>query len=417
MSKAFTLSNMTCAITTVSITSIAGAAGLDRTSQPSAQFSENGTQAYISAFHVTPKISGVEEDGKIIDSVSKDYTVYSYGAKTDVNDTVSVGVYYEQPFGSDVYFEGENTFVDYSDKNNIKSSEAIVRSDNFTGLVNVKLGDNFQVYGGPVLQKLEGSLQVHGNPPKTPKEAKESKLGVLNSYELDIIKNTEYGYMVGAAYSKPEIGLKAAITYRSAIDHDMTYAESMPLVKTPALQPLNLKDSQTAKAGLELPQSVNIDFQTGLNRTTLLTARARWVPWSKFAIVPPLLNENGKFLSKVVKNKVIDQAPVLAYSDDSYQIELGVAKRLSPQLAVSGNIGWDSGAGNPVSPLGPIEGYYSVGVGAKYNITPNWAISGGAKYLMLGDAEGQLSASKTNVGKFEGNNAYVVGLKLSYQAK
>lgn len=48
--------------------------------------------------------------------------------------------------------------------------------------------------------------------------------------------------MVGAAYVKPEIGLKAAITYRSEIEHDANYAESMPFINgvntqlLPALQ-------------------------------------------------------------------------------------------------------------------------------------------------------------------------------------
>ena len=36
---------------------------------------------------------------------------------------------------------------------------------------------------------------------------------------------------------------------------------------------------------------------------------------------------------------------------------------------------------------------------------------------MLGDADGQLAATGTKLGRFEDNSAYVVGLKLSYEAK
>ena len=72
--------------------------------------------------------------------------------------------------------------------------------------------------------------------------------------------------MVGAAYVKPEIGLKAAITYRSEIEHDANYAESMPFIN--ALPPaLGLKATQTRESELTTPQSINIDFQTGLNKT------------------------------------------------------------------------------------------------------------------------------------------------------
>ena len=405
MLKVFTPSRLTCAIAALSLTSLAGAAGLDRSGQPSDEFSNSGTLAYVSAYHISPDISGVEADGKVIKSVAGDYEGYGYGVKTDINDTFSVGVFYDQPFGADVYFEGDNSLVDYSNRNNIKPSEARVSSDNFTGLLGVNLGENnnFKIYGGPVLQKLEGTLSVHGDP---------GVISALDNYDLRIAKNTDYGYMVGAAYLKPEIGLKAAITYRSAIEHDINYSESMPLVAA-----YGLPTTQTKVAPLELPQSVNIDFQTGLNPTTLLTAKARWVPWGDFAIVPPLLDSNVKTLIKATKGIDIDSAPVLAYTDDSYMLELGLGKRLTPALAVSGSIGWDSGAGNPVSPLGPTEGFYSVGLGAKYNVTPNWAVSAGAKYLMLGDAKGQLSATKRNLGTFEDNDAYLVGVKLSYQDK
>ena len=140
------------------------------------------------------------------------------------------------------------------------------------------------------------------------------------------------------------------------------------------------------------------------------------MPWSDFKITPPLLNENGIALN-ALRGKTVDQVNLLEYGDDSYMLEVGLGKRLTPKLAVSGSVGWDSGAGNPVSPLGPTEGYYSVGVGAKYNVTPEWAVSAGAKYLMLGDAEGLLASSGTKIGKFEDNDAYIFGMRLSYASK
>lgn len=38
--------------------------------------------------------------------------------------------------------------------------------------------------------------------------------------------DTAYGWMAGVAYSKPEIALKAALTYRSEIKHDTRMALS-----------------------------------------------------------------------------------------------------------------------------------------------------------------------------------------------
>lgn len=61
-----------------------------------------------------------------------------------------------------------------------------------------------------------------------------------------------------------------------------------------------------------------------------------------------------------------------------------------------------------------IEGYYSAGLGAKYNVTENWAVSAGGKYLWFGDAKGQLP-TKQIVGDFQDNDGYIFGVKLSYQ--
>ena len=409
----FNLSKLTCALAALSLTTMAGAAGLDRSGQPSADFSSSGTIAYANAYQISPDVSGVEDSGEKIGDLTQKYEGYGYGVKTDINDKFSVGLFYDQPFGAAVRFQGDNSLTNLNAADdNLKRTSADVSTDNFTGLLGVNLGakNNFKIYGGPVLQKLEAEVKINSKNPK---------LASINGYDLNIAKNDAYGYMVGAAYVKPEIALKAAITYRSEIEHDANYAESMPFINgvntqlPPALQ---LNATQTRESELTTPQSVNIDFQTGLNATTLLTAKARWAPWSDFKITPPLLNENGIALN-ALQGKKVDRVNLLQYSDDSYMLEVGLGKRLTPKLAVSGSVGWDSGAGNPVSPLGPTEGFYSVGLGAKYNLTPEWAVSAGAKYLMIGDAEGLLASSGTKVGKFEDNDAYVVGMKLSYAAK
>ncbi|WP_218690044.1 OmpP1/FadL family transporter [Psychrobacter sp. BF1] len=414
MSKYFTLSQLTCALATLSLASIASASGLDRSGQPSEDFSSSGTIAYASAYHISPDVTGVGVDGKNISDFAEEYEGYGYGVKTDINDKFSVGVFYDQPFGAAVRFEGDNILTSTNTDGSINSTTADVSTDNFTGLLSVNLGakNNFKVYGGPVLQKIKADVKLNGD-----------VLSILNGYSLNIAKNDAYGYMAGLAYVKPEIGLKAAITYRSEIEHDANYAENMPFINRYNLNPnlppsLRLDAVQTEESELTTPKSVNIDFQTGVNKTTLLTAKARWVPWSDFKITPPLLKTNVVSATNTQAGQVvIDNANLLEYGDDAYQLELGLAKRLSPALAVSGTVGWDSGAGNPVSPLGPTEGYYSVGVGAKYNFTPEWAVSAGAKYLMLGDAEGVLAASGKKLGTFEDNDAYIFGMKLSYASK
>ncbi|MDO5769352.1 MAG: outer membrane protein transport protein, partial [Psychrobacter sp.] len=225
-------------------------------------------------------------------------------------------------------------------------------------------------------------------------------------YDAHISPDDGYGWVAGAAFSKPEIALKAALTYRSEIDHDNHISETLPGIITD--KGVGLRHS--GNIDITTPESYNFDFQTGVNPTTLATAKVRYVPWSDFTIVPPLYNA----ASQTPANR--SGLPLVGYSDDQWQVELGVAKRLSPMVAVSGSLGWDSGAGNPTTSLGPIEGYYSVGAGAKFNLDKNWAISAGGKYLMFGDAKGSLPNKKV-VSNFEDNDGYVLGVKLSYQDK
>ena len=273
-----------------------------------------------------------------------------------------------------------------------------VDSKNFTGLLGVKFGEknNWQVYGGPVLQKLEGEVHLRG-------KAYNSTQG----YDGIFAQSNGYGWMAGLAYSKPEIALKAALTYRSEIDHDTVAYEYMPATG----------DSGTNDITITTPKSVNVDFQTGLNPTTLLTAKLRWVPWSDFSIKPPLYNATTKKPTGAdFKPLYPNGLNLIDYSDDGWAAEVGLGKKLSNQWAVSGSVGWDSGAGDPTTTLGPVEGHWNVGLGAKYNVTPEVAVSAGVKYLMFGDAKSKIPNGDL-VGNFQNNDAWIYGLRLTYQKK
>lgn len=300
----FKLPSLAVAMATISISSVAGAAGLDRSTQPSWAFTQDGTFAYVEHITINPSIEGKDSaaakptphnytPGHDIADMAEDYQFTNYGAKADINDTVSVGVFFDQPWGADVQYSGNNNFVNatisaeqlqqvaknaklagaaynlaqYVANNPNEGTSVSVSSQNFTGLIGVKLGEqkNLQVYGGPVLQKLEGDVHLRGK-----------AYSATQGYDATFTETTGYGWMAGIAYSKPEIALKAALTYRSEIDHDTHGAEYLPA----------RQQSATNKITITTPQSVNLDFQTGLNPTTLLNAKIRWVPWSDFAIIP-----------------------------------------------------------------------------------------------------------------------------------
>jgi len=148
------------------------------------------------------------------------------------------------------------------------------------------------------------------------------------------------------------------------------------------------------------PQSINLDFQTGVMPGTLAFANVRWVDWSGFTISPQLYSG-------------VAQTPIVGYSKDQWSAQVGLGHKFNDLLSASVAALWDSGAGNPVTTLGPTEGYTGVGVGVKITPTPALDVSLGARYLWLGDAEAQLP-NGTIVGSFKDNTAVAAGIKLGY---
>lgn len=487
MRTTFHLKTLAVAIATLSVASVTNAAGLDRSGQDVTAFLQDGTYAEAVYTYIDADVSGKDSANNVptnntyvkggnTGDIAEAYDFFRYGVKTDINDTFSVGILYDEPFGASAEYKGDSNFVSKGDIDinasiqqltngqfngqtlqptidalkrqaaaepnaeirqgiveqitKLSTVDAIsradagsagentkveVRSENLTGLLGMKFGANkqFQVYGGPVAQRIRADVRLRG-----------LAYGPATGYTSTSNPDTDYGYIAGFSFSKPEIALKAALTYRSEIDHDVTIAETYPLLgirtasgaldqgATPqqAAALGAAAANRTSKYEVTTPKSVNFDFQTGINPTMLATAKVRWVPWSDFVLTPPLYNEVSKLNPLYAENGL----NIVDYDDDQWQVELGLSKRLAPALGVSGTVGWDSGAGNPTTSLGPIEGYYSVGLGAKYNVTKEWAVSAGGKYLWFGDAKGRLPTGKI-VGDFEDNNGYILGLKLSYQ--
>jgi len=164
------------------------------------------------------------------------------------------------------------------------------------------------------------------------------------------------------------------------------------------------------------PQSVNLDFQTGIMANTVAFANARWVNWKDFTIRPYAFGVASEIAGPSIgKPNGFDLA---AYSDDQWSANIGIGRKLNDQWTGNISVGWDSGAGNLVTALGPTEGYWNLGLGAQFSPTPQTFISGGVKYFWLGDANLQTSAqfnTPNYVAEFKDNHAIAYGLKMGYK--
>ncbi|MGN0937640.1 MULTISPECIES: OmpP1/FadL family transporter [unclassified Acinetobacter] len=371
------------------------AAGLDRSGQSISAFLQPGNYAEAGISVLDPTVEGKATHslgGEDLSDMGDDYYFPSAAIKVQASDKISLGLLYDQPFGADAtYGIDSGVFNQGSESTNVK-----VRTNNLTALIGYQPTENWNFYAGPVWQTVEADIKLRG-----------LAYQGLSGYNIKIAEEEAYGWLAGFAYSIPKIALKASVTYRSEIKHkatgEETYTLSSPMTVAPGVTlptgtTIGLAD---ARVDAITPQSVNVDLQTGIAANTLAFANLRWVHWDQFAVTPQALFQRSG------GNNLID------YSDDQYSITTGISRKFNDKWAGTAAVGYDSGAGNPITTLGPVEGNWNVGLGGQYSPAENYFIQAGVKYFWLGDATAQTGGNP--VGEFEDNHALGYGLKIGYR--
>ena len=358
------------------------AAGLDRSGQSILPFLQSGNYAEASISVLDPSVSGKSNNGATVTDMADDYYFPSAALKVQATDHFSFGLLYDQPYGADSQYSPDlGAFGDGTEGTSVK-----VRTNNLSLIVGYQPTKNWNIYAGPVYQTVKGNVSLRG-----------TAYSSLSGYNIDLKEDDAFGWLAGAAYQIPEIALKAAITYRSEIKHELDTSETF------ALGAVVRPNSNTE---VVTPQSVNIDLQSGVAKDTLAFANIRWVHWDQFAVKPTYLAAATQAARGKAQN-------LIDYSDDQWSITTGLSHKFNDKWAGSASVGYDSGAGNPVTTLGPVEGNWSIGLGAQYSPAQSYFIAAGVRYLWLGDADAQTGGNV--VGSFEDNSALAYGMKIGYR--
>lgn len=384
------------------------AGGLDRSGQSIQAFLQPGNYAEAGISVLDPDVKGKSSvrslgnsfNGEKIDDMAEDYYFVNTAIKVQATDKISLGLIYDQPYGADASYSTNGPLSSFSAAG--EGTKVEVKTQNITALIGYQPNENWNLYAGPVWQTVEADISLRGAAYISPLDPTKA----LSGYNIKIDEKEAYGWLAGFAYSIPEIALKASVTYRSEIKHKATGTESFTFAQSTTLAPgFTVPAGTTVPMSNErvdaiTPQSVNLDFQSGVAQNTIAFANIRWVHWDQFAVTPVFLKANSG-------NNLID------YSDDQWSANIGVGHKFNDKWSASTSVGWDSGAGNPVTTLGPTEGYWSLGLGAQYSPAANYFIQAGVKHLWLGDATAQTGGNP--VGEFEGNNAWAYGMKIGYR--
>ena len=379
-------------------TTAAYAGGMDRSGQSITALFEEGTYAEISFGSVNPDVSGVYTLAPLASgNIAPDYTTFGLAFRTDLNDKVSLAFIMDQPFGAN---------VDYSAAGYpLAGTSAEVTSSSITLLGQYQINDNASVYAGPRIVSVEGQYRA-------------AKLGV-EAYSASYEKSSEMGYVVGAAYEIPEIALRAAVTYSSEMSFALNGSGyGAAEVPNPTFDS-NLPESPTNPRTVAVPfgtavgnltattpQTVNLDFQTGVAANTLAIASIRWADWSEATIDDSVAGNLTDFGNK-----------------DTYTYTIGLGRKFSDNFSGLISVGYEKAAGDYTGNLSPTDGYTSLSLGGAYTFDNGMELSGGIRRVWVGDATSYSPVSTTTpapgnlttpFGNFSDNSVTAIGLKLAY---
>ncbi len=356
------------------------AGGIDRSGQGVNILFEKGSAVQFRLGYASPEISGtmtVPGVGKFDSGdIGKDFFVPHLAYKKELTEKLDLALIYDQPFGANVEY-AKNYPLSWNPVPGGRSGVLTAKADTdaLTALVRYKFDNGFSAIAGLRAQRLETDVTV-------PAAA---------GYEVQADPDTGFGYVIGVAWEKPEIAARVALTYNSKITHELSQTESF---NPPPPAPAGLVASFKTESEVVLPQSINLDFQTGVAPKTLLFGSVRWADWPQLVYAP-------EYYTSIVGKNLVD------YKKAAFTYSLGLGYKFNDAFSGAVTLGYEPSNDLPTSNLGPTDGSWSVGLGGTYNVDKA-KISGGVRYTDIGDAV-------TNTGGvFTGNSAWSVGLQVTY---
>lgn len=338
------------------------AGGVERSTQPISILFEEGRYLEFGASYAQPSVEGNVSPllgGFATGNIANSFFTGSIGYKADLGDNWSYAIIVDQPIGADVLYPAVSPLGTLS---------AELKSTALTGVLRYKFDGGFSAYAGLRSVWTSGTVAIPAIPTIVPAP-----------YTLSSNTDQAFGYMLGVAYEKPEIALRVSLTYNSAVTHDFDVQETFggaPLAPT--------------AFSTNIPESLTLDFRSGVVENTLVFGSVRWVNWKDFVIPAPALGTT-----------------IVSYPKNSMTYTLGVGRKFNENWSGSISLSHDTGTGNPTSNLGPIGKRNSIGLGVSYTRNA-MTISGGLQYSRIGQATTTLGSN------FDDNSTIGAGIRVGF---
>lgn len=365
--------------------------------------------------------SATVASGEIIDAFERPQV----GIRYNINENISCAGQYEVPFAAGVSYQDDELayLSDPLDPTSAKSAPISTKYDSksFTFACGydfaLKTGE-VKVFGGPKLQEVSGSFDEDITPVAG---AAQDNLIV----ELD--GGTEVGYILGAAFSMPEIALRASILYHNQIDYSASGTNTTFL----PLSAFGMTDeivTTNATAKTFTPQTVELNLQSGIAENTLAFIKMRWSEYGKLSTLKVNADESTTLaqnpnltlgqLNETAQNNFSSDAidslinpEVSMFSNDTFDYSFGLGRRINDQLSLgasfSGSI--KLGGKSDDTPIGadstslrlPGDTSHTVSFGGEYTVIPKLKLNGGLGYTFIDEYRVQTVANEdTGVSSF-----------------
>ena len=368
----------------------ATAGGIDRTGNSYAVLFEEGNHVQLSFSSVTPDVTGAylaTFGGGSTGNMAEAYVSAGAALKFGLTDSIDVGLFINQPYGANaLYPDGAYTGLG-----------ADWESNQVALVLKYQATSNISVYGGA--RSIESSatiaipdllirsgLNAAATNPATP-AAVAANAGALAggapagtlAYTATANADRQTSYIAGVAYERPDIALRVALTYESGYTHAFATTEAIAAV------PSVSGDTTTE---IEIPQSVTLDFQSGIAADTLLFGSVRWSEWSVWEVRP------AGYAALTSGDRVT------GLDNDVFTYRVGVGRKINDRLSVFGRVTHETSNGGEASRLAPTDGSTAFGIGGTYTME-NIKLTGGIEYVTFGeatDATGTIFADNTALG-------------------
>jgi long-subunit fatty acid transport protein len=311
----------TAAVLALTMTAPATAGGLDRSGLGISYLFESGDYAEISLGTVSPNVSGVATTpvaGESSGSMASSYFSPGMAVKTDLSDKLSIALSFENAYGAAIDYTG--TDASYP----VQGFTAELTGTAITALARYKFSDRFSVHGGARYVSMSGQVDFTA----------------LGGSALTYANSGGVGYVLGASYEIPDIALRASLTYNSATTHDNAITGSS----------LPFGPYAATTGSYTMPQSVNLDFQTGIAANTLLMASVRWADWSTTTI------------------NTQSALGTITHANDVITYNLGVGRKFSDSFSGVASVSYEAAQGGAATDLAPTDGKIGLTVAGVYTI-------------------------------------------------